>query len=141
MLWIPDWNFNWQDQYYYKEPVLLPKGTRIDISISYDNSADNPRNPCSPPRRVQWGMQSYDEMGGVRFEMVAVHAEDEVKLQEAGGNALRAGLQAAAKSDFAKRYMEQQRRFAAEGDGAGAGCAGEPVGGPPLFDPGRLPLR
>ena len=63
LLWIQDWDFNWQDRYDYKEPVLLPKGTRIDMAISYDNSADNPRNPCNPPpacggacsRSTRWG--------------------------------------------------------------------------------------
>ena len=35
--------------YNYKQPVVLPKGTRIDVRITYDNSADNPRNPSNPP--------------------------------------------------------------------------------------------
>ena len=30
LLWIQDWDFNWQDRYNYKTPVYLPKGTRID---------------------------------------------------------------------------------------------------------------
>ena len=45
LLWIRNWDFNWQDRYFYKEPVRLPKGTRIEVSISYDNSAENPNNP------------------------------------------------------------------------------------------------
>src|SRR6185295_6881657 len=45
ILWIQDWDFNWQDRYNYKVPVTLPKGTRIDVRITYDNSAENPRNP------------------------------------------------------------------------------------------------
>ena len=82
LLWIQDWDFNWQDRYDYKEPVLLPKGTRIDVSITYDNSAENPRNPCNPPRRVRWGVQSSDEMGSVNFIMVpaaSVTKEEEDK--------------------------------------------------------------
>jgi len=39
LLWIQNWDFNWQDGYNYKEPVLLPKGSRIDVRISWDNVA------------------------------------------------------------------------------------------------------
>jgi hypothetical protein len=45
IFWIRDWDFKWQDFYTYKEPFLLPKGTRIEAVLRYDNSADNPRNP------------------------------------------------------------------------------------------------
>ena len=55
LLWIEDWDFGWQDSYFYKAPFRLPQGTRIDVEIVYDNSADNVRNPHSPPQRVRWG--------------------------------------------------------------------------------------
>jgi mono/diheme cytochrome c family protein len=70
LLWIKDWDFNWQDQYQCRNPVPLPKGTRIDVRITYDNSADNPHNPSHPPKRVQWGEQSFDEMGSVTLTVV-----------------------------------------------------------------------
>lgn len=62
LVWIKDWNFNWQDQYMYAEPFVLPKGTRLDVAAYYDNSSDNPSNPSSPPQRVTWGEQTTDEM-------------------------------------------------------------------------------
>lgn len=111
LLWIQDWDFNWQDRYDYKEPVLLPKGTRIDATITYDNSADNPRNPCNPPRRVAWGVQSLDEMGSVNFIMVAANREDQERLQQQGGAMLKAAFAKAAQSDIVKRYLSQQQRF------------------------------
>jgi hypothetical protein len=115
LLWIKDWDFNWQDRYFYKEPVRLPKGTRIDATISYDNSADNPNNPCTPPRRVQWGMQSTDEMGNIRFQMVPADAAAETALQQSFGPGVRAAIQQAVQSDEAKnamrRHAEQQQRF------------------------------
>jgi mono/diheme cytochrome c family protein len=124
LLWIQDWDFNWQDRYDYKQPVLLPQGTRIDATITYDNSADNPRNPCSPPRRVRWGVQSLDEMGTVSFLMVAVNAEDEAKLQQQGGAMLKAAIAQVANSEKFKEYLAQQKRFMAEADGeAAVGCA------------------
>ena len=65
LLKIDDWDFGWQDSYFYTSPLHLPKGTSIDAVIVYDNSADNLRNPHSPPRRVRWGRESFDEMGSV----------------------------------------------------------------------------
>ncbi|MDB6034203.1 MAG: hypothetical protein JWM16_4541 [Verrucomicrobiales bacterium] len=65
LLQIKDWDFAWQDRYYFKELVSLPKGTKLDVEIHWDNSAGNPRNPSSPPVRVTWGEESKDEMGSV----------------------------------------------------------------------------
>lgn len=65
MLWINDWDFNWQDTYLYKEPFRLPAGTVIRSEYVFDNSAANPRNPNSPPRRVLIGENSTDEMAGL----------------------------------------------------------------------------
>ena len=61
LLWIKDWDFSWQDQYQYKVPVILPKGTRIEMTAHYDNSENNPFNP-NPNIEVRYGPQSTDEM-------------------------------------------------------------------------------
>jgi hypothetical protein len=113
MLWIQDWDFNWQDRYDYKEPVLLPKGTRVDLTITYDNSADNPRNPCNPPRRVGWGVESFDEMGSVNFLMLPANKDEPRPIidQEALKEGLRQAIGKVAQSEGVKRYMEQQKRF------------------------------
>jgi mono/diheme cytochrome c family protein len=73
---LPKWDFNWQERYYFAEPVRLPAGTRIDVVIAYDNSADNPANPFAPPQRVAWGRESTDEMGSMILEMLPVSEED-----------------------------------------------------------------
>ena len=83
LLWIKDWDFAWQEQYSYKDYVLLPKGTRLDGTITYDNSADNARNPSNPPKRVTWGEQSTDEMGSVGISVVAANEADLPALQRA----------------------------------------------------------
>jgi len=59
---VPDWDFNWQGFYAYKQPVRLPAGSRVDLVAHYDNSEGNPRNPTSPPKLVTWGEQTTDEM-------------------------------------------------------------------------------
>ena len=114
LLWIQDWDFNWQDRYDYREPVLLPRGTRIDAVISYDNTADNPRNPCNPPRRVRWGVQSYDEMGSVNFIMVpatTVTKEEEEQMRQKMAAGLKTAIGKVMESDAVKRYAAEQRRF------------------------------
>jgi len=63
LIWIKDWDFDWQGQYLYKEPVHLPAGSKVEMVYTYDNSADNPRNPSNPPKRVRRGEQTTDEMG------------------------------------------------------------------------------
>jgi hypothetical protein len=77
LLRIKDWDFAWQDRYYFQQLVPLPAGTRLNTEIHWDNSADNPRNPTSPPVRVTWGEESRDEMGSI--SLIAVpHKESEL---------------------------------------------------------------
>jgi hypothetical protein len=73
---VPKWDFNWQERYTYAEPIRLPKGTRLDVEIAYDNSTENPNNPRNPPEQVWWGQQSFDEMGAVTLELVAAKEAD-----------------------------------------------------------------
>ena len=70
LLAINDWDFAWQDRYLFADYVSLPKGTRLDGEVSWDNSTNNPRNPSSPPIEVTWGEQSKDEMGSVSLQVV-----------------------------------------------------------------------
>jgi mono/diheme cytochrome c family protein len=62
LVWVKDWDFNWQLQYMLKQPKKLPKGTKIYVEGYYDNSEKNPNNPNSPPKLVTWGEQTTDEM-------------------------------------------------------------------------------
>jgi hypothetical protein len=71
LIWIKDWNFFWQDSYVYREPVKLPKGTRVTIEAIYDNTATNPFNPHRPPTRVLFGNDTTDEMCFALFQTVA----------------------------------------------------------------------
>jgi len=64
------WNFNWQEQYLYREPVKLPAGTRFDLEAWYDNSAANPYNPNQPPARVRFGEMTTDEMCICAFRLI-----------------------------------------------------------------------
>jgi Flp pilus assembly protein TadD len=81
LLTIPQWNFDWQSDFRYREPVFLPKGTRLSMRYTYDNSASNARNPHQPPQRVRYGLNSTDEMGELWFQLLARTPEDLSRLQ------------------------------------------------------------
>jgi hypothetical protein len=62
MVWVKDWDFNWQQTYRYKDPIRLPKGTKLRLEAVFDNSAMNPRNSHRPPREVRYGEATDEEM-------------------------------------------------------------------------------
>ncbi|MSR32990.1 MAG: hypothetical protein EXR99_15970 [Gemmataceae bacterium] len=62
LVWIKDWDFNWQGSYSFAKPIALPKNSRIISVVTYDNSEDNPNNPNTPPKRITWGEGTKDEM-------------------------------------------------------------------------------
>lgn len=82
LLHIDKWDFNWQGDYHYQEPVYLPKGTVIETEIHYDNSSSNPFNPHDPPQRVKWGLESEDEMGSLIFLIVPKNERDNDKIHK-----------------------------------------------------------
>ena len=84
LIWIQDWDLNWQAVYRYAKPVFLPKGTIVSMRYSYDNSAENVRNPNHPPKRVLAGDRSSDEMSHLWIQVLP-RARDDVRivLQEA----------------------------------------------------------
>jgi peroxiredoxin len=61
VLSVPAYDFGWQTYYILAEPMLLPKGTKIDCVAHFDNSESNPFNPDSS-KLVRWGEQTFEEM-------------------------------------------------------------------------------
>jgi mono/diheme cytochrome c family protein len=78
LIWIKDWDFNWQNAYRYKTPIDLPKGTRVDLEYTYDNSENNPHNPVHPPVHIHWGEETKDEMA-VAFLTVVVPTRADIR--------------------------------------------------------------
>jgi mono/diheme cytochrome c family protein/peroxiredoxin len=62
LLYVKNWDFNWQEGYKFRRPVALARGTRIDMVAHFDNSTANQNNPRNPPEVVGWGEQTFDEM-------------------------------------------------------------------------------
>lgn len=61
LLRVLNYSFSWQLAYHPSKPIFLPKGTRIQCTAHFDNSANNPNNP-DPAKEVSWGDQTVDEM-------------------------------------------------------------------------------
>jgi tetratricopeptide (TPR) repeat protein len=76
LIHIRSWDVRWQDQYRYRTPISLPRGTTVRMRFTYDNSAANPHNRNRPPQRVRWGANSTDEMGALWLEVVPRRRED-----------------------------------------------------------------
>lgn len=66
ILSVPKYDFNWQTDYVFKQPLKLPKGTKIHSTAWYDNSAANKSNPDASVD-VHWGDQTWNEMQFTAF--------------------------------------------------------------------------
>jgi hypothetical protein len=76
LLSVPNWDFNWQTEYYFKEPMPMPAGTEIHAFAHWDNSDNNIANP-DRSLDVRYGRQTWDEMmnGWLKF-----YYDDPVKV-------------------------------------------------------------
>jgi tetratricopeptide (TPR) repeat protein len=85
---IPQWNLNWQAVYRYQKPVFLPKGTKVSMRYTYDNSEENALNPNHPPQRVRGGNRARDEMAHLWLQVLPRNfgpktGDPRIALQEA----------------------------------------------------------
>ncbi len=133
LIWIKDWDFNWQGSYLFAKPVRLPKGTILKLEAYYDNSADNPFNPSNPPKRVRFGEETTDEMCLCPVTVYTDRREDSAALMKWQGLGLgsdleTAGAMAAASIPTDKlvppggvpipeRYKAVLQQFDVDGDG------------------------
>jgi mono/diheme cytochrome c family protein len=92
LIWIKDWDFNWQGQYQFAKPVRLPKGAVIQVHAVYDNSAENPKNPNNPPKEVRWGEATQDEMCLCGVQVFTDKQSDLKLIAAMPGNELGKGL-------------------------------------------------
>jgi hypothetical protein len=54
LIWAKDYRFDWQPAYFFKKPVALPAGSRIEVTAYLDNSANNRNNPNDPPAETRF---------------------------------------------------------------------------------------
>ena len=68
----------------YRKPVFLPKGTVVSMRFHYDNSAENPRNPNSPPQARGGGKPGHRRDGAPWLQVLPRGEGDQrAVLQEA----------------------------------------------------------
>jgi tetratricopeptide (TPR) repeat protein len=80
LLHIPHWSFHWQQDYRYVTPIALPRGTRLTMRYTYDNSRGNEDNPSDPPVRVRVGPKSTDEMAELGLQVLTASIADAAVL-------------------------------------------------------------
>ena len=61
LLHVPDFDFSWQTDYSFRQPKLIPAGTRLEYEAWFDNSTANADNP-NPKVAVHQGRETWDEM-------------------------------------------------------------------------------
>jgi hypothetical protein len=54
LIWAKDYRFDWQPTYFFKKPIALPKGARIEVTAYLDNSENNRNNPNDPPAQARF---------------------------------------------------------------------------------------
>ena len=76
---VTDWDFNWQENYYFEKPVVLPKGTTFHIKGIYDNTTGNLNNPFYPPQDIYFNnrMKTTNEMFEFYIQSVIYRPGDE----------------------------------------------------------------
>ena len=74
---IPQWDFEWQGFYDFKNPIRLPAGSVLHSTATYDNTASNPSNPNSPPQWVFVGEATTEEMMLIFFSFTVYFPGDE----------------------------------------------------------------
>ena len=90
LITIGDWDFRWQEVYRYTQPFVLPQGTTNAMRFTYDNSANNARNPHAPPQRVVWGQNTSNEMGDLWVQVLPRTPDDLSLLNVDIGRKMRA---------------------------------------------------
>lgn len=83
LLAMPRYDFNWQREYSFAEPLKIPAGSRVIAHYWYDNSKRNPANP-DPSKEIVWGDQSWEEMfyTALRFRWTDETATKQVNYDE-----------------------------------------------------------
>ncbi|HYV04795.1 MAG TPA: hypothetical protein VFB82_09425 [Blastocatellia bacterium] len=82
---VPNYSFSWQTVYYLKNPVAIPKGTRLVVTALFDNSTNNKYNP-DPKQAVRFGDPTYDDMmiGWISYTVDKQRLRDETAANRAG---------------------------------------------------------
>ncbi len=105
LLYVPNYHFEWQRMYVFKDPPVAPAGSKLLWTPTWDNSALNPYNP-DPTVDVPYGEPTFLEMGNGWLDYTAVEPinlvvgrdpvpehilEESMRMLEAYGREVRPG--------------------------------------------------
>lgn len=79
---IDNWDFKWQETYLFKKLQIIPKNSMILIEAMFDNSAENPANPNSPPKDITYGWNTTSEMLDLILYYLEYKEGDETKTHD-----------------------------------------------------------
>lgn len=74
---IDDWDFHWQGFHPFKKLIKIPAGSMLYGEATYDNTVNNPENPNNPPKLVNVGEATTDEMMLFYFAYMLYQPGDE----------------------------------------------------------------
>jgi hypothetical protein len=74
---VPNWDFHWQGFYLFKRVIKIDAFSTAYARATYDNTSSNPNNPSNPPKLVQAGENTTDEMMVVYFVFALYQPGDE----------------------------------------------------------------
>jgi hypothetical protein len=79
---IDSWDFKWQETYMFKKLLVIPKNSIILMEATFDNTAENPANPTSPPKDVTYGWNTTSEMLDMVLYFLMYEKGDENKMND-----------------------------------------------------------
>lgn len=82
------WDFYSQDEFHFNQPLSLPRGTTVSMEFSYDNSADNSRNPNDPPQEIEFGPLSTNEMADLWIQVMPRNDREGIDLRRSSARHL-----------------------------------------------------
>ncbi|MEM9366347.1 MAG: hypothetical protein AAGD07_10135 [Planctomycetota bacterium] len=92
LLDVPEYDFNWQLRYEYRQHRRFERGDTLRYTAWYDNSTSNPANP-DPDATVGWGQQTFDEMHLGYIEYIIPNSDEEsaskIRLRDRIGSSIR----------------------------------------------------
>ncbi len=108
---IPNYDFNWQLDYFLEEPMRVAAGTKVKVVAHFDNSDKNPFNP-DPTVSVRWGEQTWEEMmmGGLYLSWAneSVEAPDVEELVITEEDLMPTRLMIAAQDKNADKMLQKE---------------------------------
>jgi hypothetical protein len=84
ILHVPRYNYNWQLTYTFKEPKPVPAGSRLEVTMWFNNSESNPFLIESPDRAVGFGGMTTDEMNIGWTEYANAHPIEDLLTHDFG---------------------------------------------------------